>query len=88
MMTDKSVDNLIDKLIDTAHQFRLGREAQASSQFGECLNELEKILPTLNSRHSIQAMLLNMLTAQETHDWLGLADDLEYELPQLLQSKR
>lgn len=87
-MTNRLAHSLSVKLIDTADQFKLDREPQTSSQFKECLNGVEKTLPMLDYQHAIQAILLAILAAQEAYDWLGLVDDLEYEMTHLLESEK
>lgn len=72
------------QLITTAHSFRLGREAEGSENLLICINEIER------QHHQIlqpefKYLLHSMLKAQENHDWLSLADYLEYELPPLLK---
>lgn len=84
-MTNDLVYSLIAKLIATAHKFRLGREAEASQQFRECLNLLEPILKSAPQADEITLILPAILAAQERYDWLALADYLEYELPSMLQ---
>ncbi|QSX36114.1 hypothetical protein [Shewanella sedimentimangrovi] len=76
---------LVPKLISTAHKLRLGHEADGSHDFGECLDLINGILPELQDSGALMALFQNMLAAQERHDWLALADCLEYELPLLLQ---
>ncbi|QSX28987.1 hypothetical protein JYB88_12065 [Shewanella cyperi] len=76
---------LIPKLISTAHKLRLGQEADGSRDFGACIDLLTGILPELQDTKAVMALFQTMLAAQERHDWLALADCLEYELPLLLQ---
>ncbi|MEL4250750.1 hypothetical protein AAEH72_07005 [Shewanella xiamenensis] len=72
--------SLEDMLCQASHSFRLGKEAQASVEFRLCLDSIEKHHPELMQLPSFQQMLAPMLQAQEQHDWLNLADYLEYEL--------
>ncbi len=83
-MTNCTPDTLIEKLIETAHRFRLGQEAEGSQRLRECIDHLEPMLPTLQQANQVIQLVPLMLAAQERHDWLGLADYLEYELQQLL----
>ncbi|VEF25291.1 Uncharacterised protein [Shewanella baltica] len=78
---------LIPKLINTAHKLRLGHEADGSHDFGECIDLMNSILPEMKNTMTVMAMFQNMLAAQERHDWLALADCLEYELPLILQQQ-
>lgn len=83
------LQELIDKLINTAHHFRLGQEADGSKKLRECLNIIEPIIETLDAdaKSQIFNIIPPMLTAQENQDWLALADFLEYEIPTLLQKQ-
>lgn len=80
-------NTLITKLIDTAHRFRLGEEAEASRNLRQCLDHLEPLLANLANSKLILKEVPKMIAAQERHDWLALADYLEYELPILLQDE-
>ena len=53
-MRNKSIDLLIELLILSAHKFRLGKEAEGSSLFRECINLLEVILNTEESPDDLQ----------------------------------
>lgn len=85
-MSISSPNTLITKLIDTAHRFRLGEEAEGSRHLRVCLDHLEPLLSNLTDANLILEKLPEMMAAQERHDWLALADYLEYELPPLLQN--
>jgi len=85
-MTLCSPNTLAEKLITTAHAFRLGHEAEGSQRLRECLDHLEPMLASLQQNQQILPLIPNMLGAQEHHDWLGLADCLEHELAPLLAS--
>lgn len=76
--------NLQDTLRQTAYLFRLGKEAQASVELRLCLDKIDKFNPDLALNPTFQQMLPLMLQAQEQHDWLSLADYLEYELIDLI----
>ncbi|SQH77578.1 conserved protein of unknown function [Shewanella benthica] len=82
------IQTLIEKLTDTAQRFRLGQEAEASQRLKQCLDLLEPMLPNLIKADEILNKTPEMLAAQERHDWLALADNLEYELPMLLGDKQ
>lgn len=83
------LQELIEQLINTAHHFRLGQEADGSKKLRECLNIIEPIIEKLDvdAKSQIFKIIPSMLTAQENQDWLALADFLEYEIPDLLQKQ-
>ncbi|MCC4832684.1 hypothetical protein LMH66_08565 [Shewanella sp. 10N.7] len=83
-MQHEQTMQLIELLKQTSEKFRLGKEAEASQMFRQCINILEQILKYHGNAHHISALLPMILEAQERHDWLGLADYLEYEIPSLL----
>ncbi|ABN62439.1 hypothetical protein RJP56_06495 [Shewanella baltica] len=76
--------SLQDSLRQTAGLFRLGQEAKASVELRLCLDKIEKNCPELVLNSTFQQILPSMLQAQEQHDWLSLADYLEYELIELV----
>jgi hypothetical protein len=80
-------NTLITQLVETAHRFRLGEEAEASRNLRQCLDNLEPLLVNLKHANLILNKVPEMMAAQERHDWLALADYLEYELPILLQDE-
>ncbi|WP_413736104.1 hypothetical protein [Shewanella sp. BJSY2023SW005] len=84
MIARKASVTLTDQFITAAHAFRLGHEAEGSQLLRECLDQLEPLLTELPHSEAIIQLLPHMLAAQERHDWLGLADYLEYELKALL----
>lgn len=74
--------------LELALEFRLGKNTQAALEMAEMVNTLIAIFPT-TAPASVQQLghiLGQILQCQERHDWLGLADYLEYELQELLQS--
>ena len=71
----------IPRVISLAHQFRLG-ESVAATQILPTL--LQDILTTRGGLPS--ELVAAILQCQEWQDWLGLADYLEYELVQTLNS--
>ena len=85
-MNNKPIEVLIMKLILTASKFRLGYEADGSHDFAHCIDQLKPLLPELTNAETVVALFRDMLAAQERHDWLSLADSLEYDLPLLLNS--
>lgn len=72
------------QLLRCAHAFRLGQEALAASLW-------QDIISALAANHGLMAnsdfiaLLPQMLAAQERKDWLGLADNIEYELLDICQ---
>ncbi|KAB0499753.1 hypothetical protein [Pseudomonas vancouverensis] len=68
--------------------FRLGRDVEAALTMVDVFDEAQTSL--VSAPEDVQlawACLLNqMLACQERQDWLGLADFMEYELVELLES--
>ncbi|GIU46257.1 hypothetical protein [Shewanella algidipiscicola] len=87
-MRNEPADTLIIKLISAAHKFRLGHEADGSHDFAQCIDLLKPILPELQNAVTVVELFREMLAAQERHDWLALADSLEYDLPLLLRAQQ
>ncbi|HHQ4592457.1 TPA: hypothetical protein ACSP2D_001707 [Aeromonas veronii] len=64
----------ITRLTALAHQFRLGQSVAASQALPELLQAV------LTEQGNLPpGLVAAMLQCQERHDWLGLADYLEYE---------
>lgn len=82
-MSIDSKDILAEKLRLTAHAFRLGKEGQASESFRECIDLLAPLMVQLPAAE-LTAYMTAILGAQERHDWLAVADGLEYKLLPLL----
>jgi hypothetical protein len=81
-----SIENkqvLMDKLLITAKEFRLGKEGQASESLRECIDLLMPMMMQLPPTETT-LYLSTILDAQERHDWLSVADGLEYELLSLI----
>ena len=85
-MKNTATAALIQMLTSAAHKFRLGHEADGSHDFAQCIDLLKPILPELQNAVTVVELFREMLAAQERHDWLALADSLEYDLPLLLQA--
>ncbi|WP_110969445.1 hypothetical protein [Pseudomonas huaxiensis] len=80
----------------TAHQqaarqcaglFRLGRDVEAAV---EMVSLFEAVMPEFErAPHALQAqsatLLAQILAAQQRQDWLCVADNLEYELLELIE---
>ncbi len=79
-MKDQKNQPLISLLISAAHKFRLGKEAEGSVQFRECINLLEPMLNNSIKENEMTLFFPAMLAAQERFDWLSLADYLEFDI--------
>lgn len=69
--------------------FRLGRNVEAALQLTGYLERLVAECHHLlvnDTNRQFQSLLASILSCQEKQDWLGLADYLEYELPQYLHA--
>ena len=68
--------------------FRLGRDVEAALTMVDVFEEAHTLV--LSAPRDVQqswaGVLTQMLACQERQDWLGLADFLEYELVELLES--
>ena len=68
--------------------FRLGRDVEAALGMVDIFEDAQQLL--LSGSADVQQMwaqvLAQMLDCQERQDWLGLADYMEYELIELLES--
>ena len=77
---------IITKLRSYSCYFRLGRSLEVMESL---VDFLIKILPTIEGNNrsdsdAIKMIFSSILACQEREDWLGLADYLEYDLPQIL----
>lgn len=72
-----------------ALEFRLGKITQAALEMAEMVEMLIAVFPTTdqNQVQNLGQILSQILQCQERKDWLGLADYLEYELQDILQSQ-
>ncbi len=73
--------------METAINFRIGQNIKAQRALPLLIQQLIQSFPKENA-HQVQLLRLivqGIHEAQEKHDWLGLADYLEYELQELLQ---
>ena len=71
--------------------FRLGRDVEAALTMVDMFDEAQRLLSPAPRRCSAvvgACVLTQMLACQERQDWLGLADFMEYELVDLLESCR
>ncbi|WP_247257699.1 hypothetical protein [Pseudomonas moorei] len=71
-----------------AELFRLGRDVEAALTMVDVIDEAQALVLTAsqNVQQAWISVLTQMLACQERQDWLGLADFLEYELLELLES--
>jgi len=68
--------------------FRLGRDVEAALEMVEVFDAAQRELEDASqeARQQWAQLLTVMLACQESQDWLGLADWMEYELVGLLES--
>jgi hypothetical protein len=81
------VERCIDQCCACAGLFRLGRSVEAAL---DMLDVFEAAASHLDGRSQLVAqewlrLLTLMLNCQQSRDWLGLADYMEYELAALLR---
>ncbi|EPJ86258.1 MAG: hypothetical protein ABWY17_00795 [Pseudomonas sp.] len=73
---------------DCAGLFRLGRSVEAALNMLEVFETadglLERNSPAVRQQWS--QLLVEMLACQQSQDWLGLADYMQYELTELVHS--
>lgn len=78
-------EQLTQLLADTARQFRLGQEGSANAQYQQVVEQVQHWIAKASNQQAYMPVLSQLLNAQERHDWLDLADTLEYELTALIQ---
>ncbi|WP_454563242.1 hypothetical protein [Pseudomonas sp. AIG] len=68
--------------------FRLGRDVEAALTMVDVFDEAQRFFALANEdvQQSWAQVLTHILACQERQDWLGLADFVEYELIELLES--
>jgi hypothetical protein len=68
--------------------FRLGRDVEAALVMVDVFDEAQRLLASAPQDVQLTwaQVLTQMLASQERQDWLGLADFMEYELIDLLES--
>ncbi len=74
------------ELTALAHQFRLGLNMSACLRLPDVLLGLMPVVGSLSDTHGqkYEWIVGQILNCQMQHDWLGLADYLEYDLVELL----
>jgi hypothetical protein len=78
----------IDECRQCAGLFRLGRDVEAALIMVDLFDETQRLFAKApqGAQQAWALMLRQMLDCQERQDWLGLADFMEYELVDLLDS--
>ena len=84
----QDVNAIKHDLIQTANLLRLGHYLEANERFFQHCELFEQLLPqfpetALSQVHQVSSMMLN---AQQQQDWIGLADDLEFDFISLLDA--
>ena len=83
-----AMEQCIRECRQCAGLFRLGRDVEAALIMVEVFEGAQHLL--LSAPADVQQVwaqvLTQMLDCQERQDWLALADSMEYELIELLQS--
>ncbi|KOY01475.1 hypothetical protein [Pseudomonas nunensis] len=83
-----ALEQCVDECRQCAGLFRLGRDVEAALAMVDVFDEAQRLLSA--APRDIQLkwthLLTQMLACQERQDWLGLADFMEYELVDLLES--
>ena len=79
-------ESLAFELQQCAQLFRLGRDVEAVLLMVELF---EQLMPVFAQASPVQQqtwaqLLTQMLGCQQVQNWLGLADYLQYEVPELL----
>ncbi|RON47018.1 hypothetical protein [Pseudomonas frederiksbergensis] len=78
----------VDECRQCARLFRLGRDVEAALTMVDVFDEAQRLLSTAPRDIQLKwtQVLTHMLECQERQDWLGLADFMEYESVDLLES--
>ncbi|WP_434707922.1 hypothetical protein J3P75_19990 [Pseudomonas sp. R1-1] len=73
---------------DTAALFRLGRDVEAALSMVDVFENAQQCLASasIETQQQWAQVLTQMFECQERQDWLALADYMEYELVDLLES--
>lgn len=79
-----------DQCRQCAALFRLGRDVEAALTMVDVFEQAQLCLASAAEKVQLEwaQVLMQMLDSQERQDWLGLADYMEYELVELLESAR
>ncbi|VVN96330.1 hypothetical protein PS718_02298 [Pseudomonas fluorescens] len=78
----------INECRECAGLFRLGRDVEAALSMVDVFEGAQQLLQSAPAdvQQAWAQLLTQMLDCQERQDWLGVADSMEYELVELLQS--
>lgn len=79
-------ESLALRLRQCAQLFRLGRDVEAGLLMVELFERLMPLFAQASpaEQQTWAHLLMQMLGCQEAQNWLGLADYLQYEVPELL----
>lgn len=79
-----------DQCRQCAALFRLGRDVEAALTMVDVFEQAQQCLSSapIEIQQAWAQVLMQMLDCQQRQDWLGLADSMEYELVELLESAR
>lgn len=79
-------ESLALRLQQCAQLFRLGRDVEAVLLMVELFEQLMPVFAQASpaQQQTWAHLLTQMLGCQEAQNWLGLADYLQYEVPELL----
>ncbi len=79
-----------DQCRQCASLFRLGRDVEAALTMVDVFEQAQLCLASVAEKVQLEwaQVLMQVLDSQERQDWLGLADYMEYELVELLESAR
>jgi len=79
-----------DQCRQCAALFRLGRDVEAALTMVDVFEQAQQCLASasVDIQQAWAQVLTQMLDCQERQDWLGLADYMEYELVELLETVR
>ncbi|MBC3271587.1 MULTISPECIES: hypothetical protein [Pseudomonas] len=77
-----------DQCRQCAALFRLGRDVEAALTMVDVFEQAQQCLSSssVDVQQAWAQVLMQMLECQERQDWLSLADSMEYELVELLES--
>jgi hypothetical protein len=83
-----ALSQCINECRQCAGLFRLGRDVEAALTMVDLFDEAQRLLLAAPQDMQLKwtQVLTQMLACQERQDWLGLADFMEYELVDLLDS--
>ena len=83
-----SIESCVLASIECAGRFRLGRSVESALDMLEVFETaaglFEHSSPAVRQQWS--QLLVAMLACQQSQDWLGLADYMQYELTELVHS--